>query len=264
MPKLLGFALVALVVMSAPAAAQLTDFTGSLSLFVDTGSGLPATATPIFGLGTGALFAADAGSFTIPAGVFTRHTSSAVGFTANASPNSIYTIRNVTNSSNLTGTFAGTPGTGPYGGVMDLGSSLTVELGIVPLLTVLGSFAIPLRIGAPGTVTAMGAVLTNAITVSVIGTGWTTGSISLVTNTISPPSSAIFSGSNTLDASGGRLSLVTPFMVILSGTTNQTLPGYARLSLNFANPNRVPEPRAVLLLMLSAGFLAAGRRASRR
>lgn len=256
----LAVATIGAVLLSVPALAQTADFTGSLTTFTGGGSGIPTTATGITGAGTGVSFASDGGSFTLPSAVFVNDSSSPVGFTPNASPNSIYTIRTVTNSSNLSGTFSGATG------AMGSGSSVLVELGIVPFPMVFASLVLPVNVGLAGTATATAAILTNAVTVTVIANGWTTGMITVSDQTISAPtattaSSATATGTNSLTPSGGSITLVTPFLVLIRGAATENRAGYAVLNLTFSN--KVPEPGTLLLLGAGvAGLALVGRRKS--
>jgi hypothetical protein len=202
------------VVLSLPAFASTADFTGTLSTFTGGGTGIPTTTTPLLGSGTGVSFASNGGSFTIPSAAFTANVTGPVGWTSAAAANSIYTIRTVTNSSNLAGSFSGTAGSGPYTGTLGSGSSVLVELGIVPLPMVFGSLVLPVNVGSAGTVTAMAGVLSNPVTVTVIASGWTTGMITVSDQTVSAPtattaSSAVATGTNNLTANGGSITFVT-------------------------------------------------------
>ncbi len=237
--------------------AQTADFTGSLSIFTDTDQGLSNTAIPIFGSATGVAFGPGGASFTIPSGVFVTNRTTPGGFTANAAPNSIYTVRTITNQSNGAGSFSGTPTAGPFSGVMGIGSVATVLAGIVPLPSVFGTIAILLDAGLPGTATATGSILGITVSFAAEGTDWTTGITTVLT---SPASPAIVTGTNGLSAAGGTISLVTPFL-IRSNLGGEPLAGYARLDLSFTNV--VPEPMAFVLLALATASLALGRRARR-
>jgi len=266
MRSIIKLAVVAItgVVLSLPAFAGTADFTGTLSTFTGGGQGIPTTTTPLFGSGTGVNFASNGAAFTIPAAAFTANVTGPVGFTPNASANSIYTIRTVTNSSSNPGSFSGTAGSGPYTGTMGSGSSVLVELGIVPLPMVFGSLVLPVNVGSPGTVTAMAGVLANNVTVTVIASGWTTGMITVSDQTVSAPtatiaSSATATGTNSLTASGGSITLVTPFLILIRGASVENRAGYAVLTLNFSN--KIPEPGTLLLLGSGvAGLAFLGRR----
>jgi hypothetical protein len=252
------------VVLSLPAFAATADMTGSITTFTGGGTGLPTTAAPLPGSALGVSFASNGGSFTLPSAVWIANSTSPVGFTPNASPNSIYTIRTITNSSNNSGSFSGTAGTGPYTGIMGSGSNVTVELGLVPLPNVFGGLVLPVNVGSPGTVTAMALILTNAVTVTVQANGWTTGVITINDQTVSAPTATTATtgtatGTNNLSASGGTITLVSPFLVLIRGATTENRAGYAQLSLSFSN--KIPEPGTLLLLGSGvAGLAFLGRR----
>ena len=252
------------VVLSLPAFASTADFTGTLSTFTGGGAGIPTTTTPLFGSGTGVNFASNGAAFTIPAAAFTANVTGPVGWTSAAAANSIYTIRTVTNSTSNAGVFSQCGVCGAYTGTMGSGSAVLVELGIVPLPMVFGSLVLPVNVGSAGNVTAMAAVLGNAVTVTVIADGWTTGMITVSDQTVGAPtatiaSSATTTGTNSLTASGGSITFVTPFLVLIRGASVENRAGYAVLSLNFSN--KIPEPGTLLLLGSGvAGLAFLGRR----
>lgn len=266
MRSIAKFAVVAVtgVVLSLPAFASTADFTATISTFTGGGTGLPTTATPLPGSAMGVTFNSSGGGFTVPSAVFVANSTSPVGWTSMAAANTIYTIRTVTNSSNVSGSFSGTAGTGPYTGIMGSGSSVTVELGIVPLPMVFGGLVLPVNVGSPGSVTAMAAVLANPVTVTVIATGWTTGQIIVSDQTASAPTATTATtgtatGTNNLSANGGSITLVSPFLVLIRGAASENRAGYAKLTLNFSN--KVPEPGTLLLLGSGvAGLAFLGRR----
>ena len=253
--------------VAAPALGGTADFTGSLQLFIGDGNGLPATPITIPGSATGVSFGSAGSAFTIPSGVFVTNASSPVGFTPLAAPNSIYTIRTVTNTANNPGSFSGTAGTGPYGGIMGIGSSILVELGVVPLPSVFGSLFIPLDMGSPGTETGMAFILANALTITVVNQGWTTATVSFTDQTLSPITGTISTfgtamGTNNLTASGGQITLVSPVLIKIRGAATENRAGYQALVLAFGN--KVPEPGPVLVMLAATGGLAMlGRRRAR-
>lgn len=115
---------------------------------------------------------------------------------------------------------------------------------------------VPVDAGSPGTRTGMAVMSTNAITVSVVGTRWTTGSIVANDQTASAPTataSTVLSaaGSNGLGPSGGSITLVTPILIRFRSAGQGNSAGYAVLSLNFSS---VPEPGTLLLLGCAAAL----------
>ena len=129
---------------------------------------------------------------------------------------------------------------------------------------VFGSLVLPVNVGSPGTSTAMAAVLANAVTVTVIASGWTTGMITVSDQTVGAPtatvaSSATATGTNNLTAKGGTITFVTPFLVLIRGASVENRAGYAVLSLTF--DNKIPEPGTLLFLGSGvAGLALLGRR----
>jgi len=145
---------------------------------------------------------------------------------------------------------------------MDTGLDIVLEIGLVPLQNVFGTVLIPIHVGVAGTNVATVAITANVVTVSVVGTGWTTGAISVSDQTVSAPTATTVTtftavGTNSLGASGGQITLVTPFVVRIRGAaTPENRAGYATLTLNAS----VPEPGHTLLLVLgSAALLVLGR-----
>jgi hypothetical protein len=149
---------------------------------------------------------------------------------------------------------------------MNTGRNTSVELGIVPLPMVFGSFVMPIHVGVPGTTSFVAGITANVITVSVVGTRWTTGSISASDQTASAPSATVAStflaaGTNNLTAGGGQITLVTPYLIRIRGAAPENRAGYAVLSLQFSN---VPEPGSLLLIGVGAAALLARARQQRR
>ena len=146
-----------------PAFAEIASFTGTLTHFNGAGTGLGPAVPGVTGSGS-ANYDTVAFSFTVPSSVFaTNRTTPVPGFTPNASPNSIYIIGQVANQSNGAGSFG--PG-GGFGGTMNTGLDVTVQLGIVPLPNVFGSVPFPLNVGVPGTVVDSFNISANVVTVS--------------------------------------------------------------------------------------------------
>jgi hypothetical protein len=259
---LCALALLALLFfVTAPALAASATFTGTLSVVAGGGrSGFP-IASSATGGGPGAY---DVGTFafTLPTAAFVTTRTTPIGWSASAPANTLYTIRSVSTQSSGAGSFG--PGAAPssgFGGLMDTGLDVLLELGIVPMPNVFGSILIPVHVGVAGTSVATVNITANVVTVSVVGTGWTTGTISVSDQTASAPTATTATtftavGTNSLGASGGQITLVTPFVVRIRGAAADNRAGYATLTLNAS----VPEPGHTLLLLLgSAALLVLGR-----
>ncbi len=151
---------------------------------------------------------------------------------------------------------------------MDLGLDISVQLGIVPLSPVFGSLPLPLHAGIPGTATASIDISANVLGVSVVGTGWTTGTISASDQTtgasIVPTATTATTftavGTNNLSVGGGQITLVTPYVIRLRGIVTENRAGYAVLTLNLV----VPEPGLVHLVGLAGATLLVWRGRGRK
>jgi hypothetical protein len=267
-------AVIGAVVLSTPAFAAVTSFTATLTAFTGSGSGIPASPVPQVGNVSGA-FSFSSTSISLPSAIFTvnQFVGSATNFGGTVplptAPNSIYVIGTVTNQSSLSGSFG--PGAGPaggFGGTMGPGASLNILLGISPLANVFGSLLLPINAGSTGTVTAMANILGNAVTVTVSGEAWTTGSITYndgnlgTTNgtglAVANPfvTAGTTTGTNNLGPNGGTITLVAPITIKIPGTGADLRAGYQVLQLTF-----IPEPGTLVLLGAGvAGLVAIGRR----
>ena len=198
------------------AQAQTADFSGSLSIFLGTGSGVPTAGVEVFGSGQDVLYAADGSAFTIPASVFVDNRTTPMGFTSAAPVNTLYDMVWITNSSNGAGSFQ------ESGGTMSAGQDVSIEGGIVPLPNNFFSLVFPINVGISSTVQASASVLANAVTVSVDVGAWTTAVLTISDQTPSAPSgtfasTTVVSGTRSLATTGGSISLVAPILVRIRG-----------------------------------------------
>lgn len=254
-------AVIGAVVLSTPVfAAVLTAYTGG-------GSGIPASPTGLSNSGPGGLTTYNGGSsFSFGSAVFTQDSFVADATTGGGPtplptpPSSVYVIGTITNQISAAGTItsAGGPG-GGWGGTLGTGSALTVILGInsVPGVS-FGNLLLPINAGSTATVTAMASVIANAVTVTVSGAGWTTGSITyndtnLGTTTGGVTMAAVTNpfatlgtttGTNNLGSTpggDGTITLVAPITITIAKTLLRTdadlRAGYQTLKITF-----IPEP----------------------
>ena len=253
--------LVGVLWLSTPVFAAVVDFTGTLTLATSapfTGDPIPDVGGLMTDLAADHAFSVGASAFVLPL------QSAVVGWSANAPGNSIYIINQTTEAISGAGSFG--PGQGPgggFGGTLPSGVISKTFIGIVPLAQAYGTIVLPLDAGTPTTVVAKAAILSNAVTVEFIGTGWTTGMISDVetpgqTTPNAAPSSYTTTGTNMIGSSqgGGQITLVTPYEIIITGAAPDHQIGYAKLVLSFA-----PEPGTLLLIPAAvAGLVLLGFR----
>jgi hypothetical protein len=175
------------------------------------------------------------------------------------------TIGNFANGSkviNATGAIAGPrtaqlirPGNGDLGGNGPLTGSAFVN--------VLFLFNLTVPLGVIGNTGQTTSVAAGTLFVTVLGTGWTTGSVTMTgVTTGSPATNTVINvGYDNRDANhNGVIQLISPFKVITNAAGN--LPGLATQTLTFTS---VPEPGTLLLLGSGAlGLALYGRRRLRK
>jgi hypothetical protein len=167
---------------------------------------------------------------------------------------SVFPVRGIDyDVQNSAGSF--TRGSGSrLGGVMPLLGSLRICL-FGPCSTAIANLDVPLTlVGGPGSYTQVGAVY-----LTVAGAPWTTG-----TATVASAATAMglahgpASGTSSTFAPGGRVQLVTPFVIASSLGALPILPGSATLTIQF-----LPEPATFALLAGGVALLGVIGRARR-
>jgi hypothetical protein len=122
-------------------------------------------------------------------------------------------------------------------------------------VNVLGLFNLAVPLGIVGNTGASTAVVAGTLAVSVNGTGWTTGDITIdrVTTGVTAVNTVVNTGGNDgRNANGtGIVSLISAFHVTTNAAGN--LPGLATQTLTF-----VPEPGTILLLLSGVATLGIG------
>jgi hypothetical protein len=246
------------VALARPVGGTLLTLAGS-TLTVSLGS-LPAATVPQ-NVSALPLLVTTGGGFTEPAGLFTGTVTAPPG-----SPTGVPIVSGFTLVvSNRTKQVApGAPtGVASYWGVHRAGGGLggPGRLAGDAIVNILGIFnlSIPLSpVGyTDGYFTSHG-MPTYPIQVTVIGTGWTTGDVTITGLTTLTPSGGLANtvtfGALGFDqrtaGHGGVLQLVTPFKVITSVAGN--LSGFALQTLTFTG---VPEPGTLLLVGTSVAAL---------
>jgi hypothetical protein len=213
--------------------------------------GFPNNSNPVLSVSSGA------GSFTEPASVFTGSVMLPTGlFTGVALINGL-TIANLANGQKFIapGAVGGGQATGldrvggNLGGSGPLAGSALINVGFLFNLTV------PLNvIGDTGATTFAG--VPGGIEITVLGTGWTTGNITVTGITTGAPATNTvvnvgFDNRGATPQGGGVVQLISSFKAITNAAGN--LPGLATQTLTF-----VPEPGTILLLLSGVATLGIG------
>jgi hypothetical protein len=121
-------------------------------------------------------------------------------------------------------------------------------------VNVLGLFNLAVPLGIVGNTGQTVAVVAGTLAVTVQGTGWTTGKISITNVTTGDPAvnTVVRTGADGRNANGtGIVSLISAFHVTTNAAGN--LPGLATQTLTF-----VPEPGTLLLLCSGVATLGIG------
>jgi hypothetical protein len=215
---------------------------------------------------------APGGGFGVPAGLFTgtqtfmmpSHITTPQGSicTFGVVLQNNLTVANVSNG--IESLAAGAAGGGHAAGIVRPGGGLggPGPLAGTVIVNVLGLFNLDIPLSPVGSPGGAGQAVAGYLYVSVLGTGWTTGSVQLTGITTATPSGAqvntvTFAGyDNRTPGHVGNVLLVSPFKVITNAAGN--LPGIARQTLVFGGA--VPEPGVLALLAAGAAALGLRRR----
>jgi hypothetical protein len=293
---LVGLTLVGLLFLALPASATVTSFTATLTSFVAAGNGLSASPTPLQATGcplsvttgietcasaSGQLVSYSSAGFAIGGGVFAddfffpEGTLQGGTIPLSTIPGGFYVLGQVVNQSSGPGVLAAGGGpSGGFGGALSTGIVRRLLIGTSPLPNVFGSLRVLSSAGTPGGGVATGVVLGVSHAVTVLRSGWTTGTITyddtllgtaLPSGTQIPNRFATMGtamGSNQLGPNGGSIRLVTPVTLrILSSRAFDPRADDLRAGYHVLEFTLFPEPTTLMLLGVGSGsLLVLGRR----
>jgi hypothetical protein len=201
------------------------------------------------------------GSFTEPAGLFTGSVALPTSLFTGVPLISGFTLGGVANATKTVAQAAA--GGGHATGVLRAGGGLggPGPLTGTAFVNILGLFNIEIPLSPIGSTGGQTQVIGGSIIVTVLGTGWTTGVVTItgVSTFGTAANTVTFVGyDNRTPAHAGDVLLISPFKTVTNAAGN--FAGLATQRLTFV-PG-VPEPGTLLLLALGIGGLAL--RASRR
>jgi hypothetical protein len=251
--------------LSAAAHASLVTLTGSTL-------GIKLGAVPTIDFAQGApvpvSVSSGGGSFTEPAGLFTGSAALPTSLFTGVPLIEQVTFANVANGTKLIA--QGAAGGGQATGIVRAGGGLggPGPLAGTAFVNLIALFNLEVPLSPIGSTGGQTQVIGGSIVITVLGTGWTTGTVTVtgLNNPFgtlgpspSPANTVTFAGyDNRTPGHAGNLLLISPFKVIFNAGGN--LVGLATQSLSFVPA--VPEPGTLLLLALGIGAVAL--RARRR
>jgi hypothetical protein len=199
----------------------------------------PNQSTPLIAVSSGG------GSFTEPASVFTGSVILPTALFTGVPLIDGLTLAGVANGTKVIaqGAAGGGHGTGILRAAGGLGGP--GPLAGSAFVNVLGLFNIQVPLSPVGTTGGQTQVIGGSIVVTVFGTGWTTGAVTVTgVTTGSPATNTVINVGydNRTPGHAGVVQLISPFKVITNAAGN--LPGLATQTLTFL----VPEPGTLLLL----------------
>jgi hypothetical protein len=238
-------------------ASLVTLVGGTLGISI---AGLPPASFPLNVSAVPLSVSSGGGSFTEPASIFTGDLNLPTSLFTGVPLINDLTLANVANSTKFVA--QGAAGAGHAAGVVRAGGGLggPGPLGGTAFLHVLSlvNIAIPLSpIGNTGDSFVLEA---GSLVITVLGTGWTTGAVTLTGVTTAGVNTVTLAGydNRTPAHHGGVVQLISPFKVITNAAGN--LAGVATQTLTF-----VPEAGALALLVSGVVTLAIlGSRRQRR